>query len=254
MLPYFVLGIALLAGLLLAGRWFTTADPKTLVKVLKVLLLGVIGLVAVFFLLTGRLAWALFALPALLPWLMRARSAHRMYKTFSRMAAASGGGPGADTGQTSDVETQFLRMALDHDSGQMTGEVLEGDYAGRTLDGMSEGELVDLLRICWVEDQPSAQVLEAYLNRAHPDWRQNAAGGPGGGAAGDANSGRQGSARGSTVTRAEALDVLGLDDGASEQDIKDAHHRLIGGLHPDHGGSTYLAAKINQAKDVLLGN
>ena len=56
------------------------------------------------------------------------------------------------------------------------------------------------------------------------------------------------------MTRAEALDVLGLDDGASEQDIKDAHHRLIGGLHPDHGGSTYLAAKINQAKDVLLGD
>ena len=254
MLPYFVLGIALLAGLLLAGRWFTTADPKTLVKVLKVLLLGVIGLVAVFFLLTGRLAWALFALPALLPWFMRARSAHRMYKTFSRMAAGSGGGPGADTGQTSDVETQFLRMALDHDSGQMTGEVLEGDYAGRTLDGMSLDEMVDLLRICWVEDQPSAQVLEAYLNRAHPDWRQNAAEGPGDGAAGDANSGRQGSAQGSAMTRAEALDVLGLDDRASEQDIKDAHHRLIGGLHPDHGGSTYLAAKINQAKDVLLGN
>lgn len=255
MLPYFVLGIALLAGLLLAGRWFTTADPKTLVKALKWLLFGVIGLVAVFFLLTGRMAWALFALPALLPWFMRARSAHRMYKTFSRMAAGGGGGPGADTGQTSDVETRFLRMALDHDSGQMTGEVLDGDYAGRTLASMSMDEMVDLLRVCWVEDQPSAQVLEAYLNRAHPDWRQSAGGGPGGGAGGDADSGRQRSPWGSAaMTRTEALDVLGLDDGASEQDIKDAHHRLIGGLHPDHGGSTYLAAKINQAKDVLLGD
>ena len=250
MLPYFVLGIALLAGLLLAGRWFIAADPKTLVKVLKGLLFGVIGLVAVFFLLTGRLAWALFALPALLPWFMRARSAHRMYKTFSRMAAAGGGGPGAGTGQSSDVETRFLRMALNHDSGQMTGEVLEGDYAGRTLDSMSMDEVVDLLRVCWIEDQPSAQVLEAYLNRVHPDWRQS----PGGAAAGDADSGRQGSPRGGDMTRAEALDVLGLDDGASEKDIKDAHHRLIGGLHPDHGGSTYLAAKINQAKDVLLGH
>ena len=249
MLPYFVLGIALLAGLLLAGRWFTTADPKTLVKVLKWLLFGVIGLGALFFMLTGRLAWALFALPALLPWFMRARSAHRMYKTFSRMAAGGGGGPGAATGKTSDVETRFLRMALDHDSGQMTGEVLKGDYAGRTLDGMSVDEIVDLLHVCWVEDQPSAQVLEAYLNRAHPDWRQSAAGG----AAGDASSGRQGSAQGSSMTRAEALNVLGLDDGASEQDIKDAHHRLIGDHHPDHGGSTYQAAKINQAKDVLLG-
>ena len=257
MLPYFVLGIALLAGLLLAGRWFIAADPKTLIKTLKWLLFGIIGLVAVFFLLTGRLAWALFALPALLPWFMRARSAHRMYKTFSRMAAGGGGGPGTGAGQTSDVETRFLRMALDHDSGQMTGEVLEGDYAGRALDGMSMDEIVDLLRVCWVEDQPSAQVLEAYLNRAHPDWRQSAPGGPGAGAAGDADSARQGSttgsAQGSSMTRAEALDVLGLDDGASELDIKEAHHRLIGGHHPDHGGSTYLAAKINQAKDVLLG-
>ena len=250
MLPYFVLGIALLAGLLLAGRWFIAADPKTLVKVLKGLLFGIIGLVAVFFLLTGRLAWALFALPALLPWFMRARSAHRMYKTFSRMAAAGGGGPGAGTGQSSDVETRFLRMALNHDSGQMTGEVLEGDYAGRTLDSMSMDEVVDLLRVCWIEDQPSAQVLEAYLNRVHPDWRQS----PGGAAAANADSGRQESPRGGDMTRAEALDVLGLDDGASEKDIKDAHHRLIGGLHPDHGGSTYLAAKINQAKDVLLGH
>lgn len=245
MLPYFVLGIALLAGLLLAGRWFTTADPKTLVKVLKWLLLGVIGLGALFFILTGRLAWALFALPALLPWFMRARSAHRMYKTFSRMAAGGGGGAGAGTGKTSDVETRFLRMALDHDSGQMTGEVLEGDYAGRTLDGMSMDEVVDLLRVCWVEDQPSAQVLEAYLNRVHPDWRQKTQEGaaPGGGGS-----------RGGAMSRAEALDVLGLDDGASELDIKDAHHRLIDGLHPDHGGSTYLAAKINQAKDALLGS
>ena len=187
MLPYFVLGIALLAGLLLAGRWFIAADPKTLVKVLKGLLFGIIGLVAVFFLLTGRLAWALFALPALLPWFMRARSAHRMYKTFSRMAAAGGGGPGAGTGQSSDVETRFLRMALNHDSGQMTGEVLEGDYAGRTLDSMSMDEVVDLLRVCWIEDQPSAQVLEAYLNRVHPDWRQS----PGGAAAANADSGRR---------------------------------------------------------------
>ncbi|MFQ5766041.1 MAG: hypothetical protein ACE5GT_14060, partial [Rhodospirillales bacterium] len=121
MLPYFILGVAVLAGLLLAGRWFTTADPKTLVKALKWLLFGVIGAVALFFLFTGRVGWALFALPALLPWFMRARQAHRMYKTFSRMA----GGGGA-AGQTSDVETRFLRMALDHDTGLMTGEVLEG--------------------------------------------------------------------------------------------------------------------------------
>ncbi|MCH7937778.1 MAG: molecular chaperone DnaJ [Proteobacteria bacterium] len=244
MFPLFILGLALLAGLLLAGRWFTTADPKTLIKVLKGLLFGVIGVVALFFVFTGRLAWAFFALPALIPWFMRARRAHRMYKTFSRMAS---GGPGSagkgGAGQSSDVETRFLRMALDHATGQMTGQVLEGDFAGRALDSMSVNELVDLLKTCWVEDTPSAQVLETYINRTHPDWRQ---------ATQDDGEGA-GSGAG-PMTRAMALEILGLGEGAGEQEIKDAHRRLIAGLHPDRGGSTYLAAQINRAKDVLVGD
>ena len=246
MFPYLILGMAILAGLLLAGKWFTTADPKTLIKALKWLLLGIIGTVAVFFILTGRLGWALFALPALLPWFWRARQVHRAYKNFSRMASGGGGGPG----QTSDVETRFLRMVLDHDSGKMTGQVLEGEFTGRALDSLSVDELVGLLQTCWVEDQPSAQVLETYLNRAHPDWRERAQKEAPGGTDSDTGGGPQ---KG-PMTRAEALEVLGLEKGAGEQDIRDAHHRLIAGLHPDHGGSNYLAAQINRAKDVLLGD
>ncbi len=254
MFPFLILGLAILAGALLAGRWFSTADPKVLVKALKWVLLGVIVMVALFFLFTGRMAWAFFALPALLPWLMRARTAHRMFKTFSRMTSGWG-----DTGQSSDVETRFLRMALDHDSARMSGEVIYGDYAGRALTGMSLDELVDLLQTCRAEDQPSAQVLEAYLDREHPDWREGVeeeapgdrgedAGGNGGGA------GSRGPVRGKgSMTRGEALEILGLEPKAGDQEIKDAHHRLISNMHPDHGGSTYLAAQINQAKDVLLG-
>ena len=244
MFPLFILGFALLAGLLLAGRWFTTADPKTLIKVLKWLLFGVIGGVALFFVFTGRLAWAFFAVPALLPWFMRARRAHRMYKTFSRMASGGPGSAGKEgAGQSSDVETRFLRMALDHATGKMTGDVLEGDYAGRTLDSMSVNELVDLLKTCWVEDQPSAQVLETYINRIHPDWRQTTQ-----------DDGKGAGSGAGPMTRSQALEILGLGEGAGEQEIKDAHRRLIAGLHPDHGGSTFLAAQINRAKDVLLGN
>lgn len=246
MLPYFVLGIALLAGILLAGRWFATADPKTLVKVFKWLLFGVIGMVVLFFLVTGRIAWAIYALPALIPWFLRARTASRMYKTFSRMA----GGGSTGGGKTSDVETRFLRMALDHDTGTMAGEVREGEFQDRTLDSMTIAELVRLLHVCWVEDHDSAQVLEAYLDRRDPDWRDKAGGGAGGG---ERAQGRPGAGPGAGMTRAEALEILGLEDGATEQDIRDAHHRLIQGLHPDHGGSTYLAAQINRAKDVLLG-
>ena len=252
MFPYLILGFAILAGVLLAGRWFTTADPKLLVKVLKWGLLGVIGTVALFFLFTGRMAWAIFALPALLPWLMRARAAHRMFKTFSRMTSGWGG---RAAGQSSDVETRFLRMVLDHDSGRMSGEVIDGDYAGRTLAGMSLDELLNLLQTCWVEDQPSAQVLEAYLDREHPDWRERVQEEAPGDAGGDAGgTGSRGPRRGKGhMTREEAWKILGLESGAGEQEIKDAHHRLISNMHPDRGGSTYLAAQINLAKDVLLG-
>ncbi len=246
MLPYFILGVALLTGLLLAGRWFASADPKTLVKVLKRLAISLIVVVAVFFLVTGRLGWALMALPALIPWFMRFRSLSRAAKNFSRMAQAAGGtGTGTGTGQTSEVETRFLRMSLDHDSGAMNGEVIDGPYAGRSLDEMVLAELVGLLNLCLVEDRQSAQVLEAYLDRVHAGWREKAAA---------ADGASQDAFGNGTMSPEEAYRILGLEAGATGAEIKEAHHRLIAGLHPDHGGSTYLAAKINQAKDVLLGN
>jgi len=210
---------------------------------LKKVLFYVVGILAValalFFVVTGRLGWAVFALSALIPMLLRARTVYRAARNFSRMAGA---GQGAPTGQTSDVETRFLRMGLDHDTGDVWGEVVDGPYKGRRLDDMTVSEKLDLLRHCWTEDEASARVLEAYLDRVHPDWRDRATDEgprPGGGGA---------------MTRAEALAVLGLSEGASRQDIKAAYQRIISGLHPDHGGSDYLAAQVNEAKAVLLGD
>ena len=233
MLPYFILGVALLVGMLLAARWFISAETKTVAKVLKRMALALIVSVAMFFLFTGKLAWAFYTLPALLPWFLRFRTLARTAKNFSRMTAGSGGG-----GQTSDLKTRYLQMELDHDSGELDGEVIEGSFAGRRLSELSLSELVQLLQTCWAEDGQSAQVLEAYLDRTHGDWRE---------------SDTKGKAGTGTMSREEALQILGLEDGAGEDDIKEAHHRLIAGHHPDRGGSTYLAAKINQAKDVLLG-
>jgi DnaJ family protein C protein 19 len=56
-----------------------------------------------------------------------------------------------------------------------------------------------------------------------------------------------------SMTRAEALEILGLKAGASETDIRAAYHRLMRAAHPDAGGSDWLAARINQARDALLG-
>lgn len=241
-MSYFILGVALLAGLLLAGRWFAEADPKTLAKAFKWLLFGLIGAVFLYFVVSGRLLLALAALPALLPWVLRFRSMARTARNFSRMAAAGGGG-GAGRGQASQVETRFLRMSLDHDSGAMDGEVIEGAFSGRRLSQLTLAELVALLQTCAQADPPSVQVLEAYMDRVHADWRTQAAGasaGPGPGAQG-------------TMSRDEAFQILGLEAGAGAEEIKAAYHRLMAGLHPDHGGSTYLASKLNQAKDLLLG-
>ena len=167
-----------------------------------------------------------------------------MAKNFSRMRQ---GRAGSASGQTSDVDTRFLRMTLDHDTGAMEGEVTDGPYAGRSLDGMSLDELLDLLDACRSEDEQSVQVLEAYLDRTRAGWRDGGAAHAGG---------RQGRRTGGNgvMTPAEAYEVLGLESGASAKEIKEAYLRLIANVHPDHGGSTYLAAQLNQAKDVLLGS
>lgn len=239
-MPYLILGIAILAGLLLLARWATTADPRVLAWVARVLgglvTLGVIALIAV----SGRYAWIAYALPFLLPVFFHWRS--------NRIRAKNAAGP--TPGQTSDVTTRYLRMSLDHDTGLMTGTVTAGTHAGRPLDDMSLAELLELLDDC-ADDEDSVRVLEAYLDRTQgPEWRAEA--GPGAGA------GRQGHAGGSpwggAMTEEEAWEILGLEPGAGPEEIKQAHRRLMSKLHPDRGGSTYLAAKLNQAKDLLLDN
>jgi len=156
-----------------------------------------------------------------------------------------GGGVRRAGGSRSTVTTDWLEMELDHDSGAMSGRVKRGDYAGRTLDSMGEADLRQLVTAIG-RGNDSTALLEAYLDRRFPGRSEDVEGD------GDARTGS--AANAGAMTDQEAYQVLGLLPGATEAEIRAAHRRLMKAVHPDQGGSTFLAAKINQAKDRLLNN
>jgi hypothetical protein len=232
-MPYLIIGVALLACLLLAARLVVTADAAKLGRFIGWFATGigvagagalVIGLIA-----SDRLGPAIAVAGGLAPLVLRGRTLWRRYR----------GGATSAAGKVSEVETEMLRMRLDHDTGAMSGQVRRGAYAGRRIEDLDQPELLALWRQCVAEDEPGARLLETYLDRLRPDWRNAAGGGASGGS--------------DVMTREQAYAILDLEPGASDEEIKDAHRRLMMKLHPDHGGSTFLAAQINRAKELLLG-
>ncbi len=144
-------------------------------------------------------------------------------------------------GQTSQVRTAILSMQLDHDSGAMSGEVVAGSFAGKQLAELSADDFVKLHDECVAAGDQSDQLLESYLDRMHPEWRE-------GQKAGDNTA----EMPGGDMSVSEARLILGVEDNATPRQIKQAHKRMMKQYHPDHGGSDYLAARINQARDLLL--
>jgi hypothetical protein len=145
------------------------------------------------------------------------------------------------SGQASRVQSNFIEMELDHDTGAMRGRIIAGRHAGSSLEGLETSVLISLLGEL---DEESRALLMAYLDRRDSRWREHAQGGAAAGHGSPAGSGK--------MTKEEAYQILGLQSGASAEDIGRAHRTLMKKLHPDQGGSTYLAARVNEAKDVLL--
>ena len=198
------------------------------------------GIILLLALISGRLHPLFAALAALVPLAYRAIGLYQTFSTirgFTRRMKA-GASPGPTPGQTSEVETEFLHVRLDHDTGEMDGTVLQGRHEGRTLRELGLPELLELLDECRA-DRQSMAVLEAYLDRVHEDWRGHRRPPPGRSPDG--------------MSEDEARAVLGVGPDATREEIVQAHRRLMQRLHPDRGGSDYLAAKLNAAKDLLLG-
>ncbi|MCF6210642.1 MAG: molecular chaperone DnaJ [Gammaproteobacteria bacterium] len=228
----------------LAIRWFVRTPPHNVIRILKRIGLAVLVLGVVFLAVTGRLHWIAVLVFAILPLLRRGwvllRYLPFLRGLYARHQAGQGQRPPA-SGQQSTVETRFLRMSLNHDSGDMDGEVLEGHYEGHFLSQMSREALLDLLNQCQTADDDSAALLAAYLDRHHDDWREQS----------EAHQQRASTASG-PMSEEEARAILGVEPDAMEEEIIQAHRRLMHKLHPDRGGSDYLAAKINLAKDCLI--
>jgi hypothetical protein len=236
MSPYFLVGVIVLVVILLGARGFVHANPAQLAQGLRAFLAAFSALASTGLLFTGRFGLALVAIGATF---MAIRA---MSRAHAGAASGSFGGPGAGQ-RSSEVTTDTLSMQLDHRTGELEGEVLRGNFAGRSLASLGVSDLLELLADCQREDPRSVPLLETYLDRRAPDWR----GGVGGG--GERGTGPEAQ---STMDEATAWSILGLAPGASEAEIKAAHRRLMTKLHPDHGGSGYLAAQLNQAKDYLL--
>ena len=247
---WLILGTALFAGVILLLRWFIGAEPKIIFRMLKWTGLVLAVLFAVMLLLSGRLAWLWVALVGLLPWVSRLR----MLGRFMRAAR------GPSKGRQSEVKTKFVIMRLDHDTGDMDGEVVLGPFTGQFLSNLSRDDVISMWRSA-ASDPQSASVLEAYLDRVHGSRAGPTGEGPTSGRSTSGGSSGWGSRRsqsgpksqgGGSMGVDEAYRILGLDTSATEAEIKRCHKDLMKKNHPDHGGSDYLASKINEAKELLL--
>jgi hypothetical protein len=237
-MPTLIAGVVAVIVLYSLLQMFRAANPVVLARAIKIAG-GVVSLaVAAFTGVKGELA---VAIPlgifgaGLLGWSPFGASG------FGNIGGLFGLNSQRSPGQASRVRSQFIEMSLDHDSGELSGQIVAGPFAGRSL---GEFDLPQLTAMIQSFDAESVALLESYLDRRFPAWRQDAQGNATGGHSRPSANGK--------MTEEEAYQILGLQPGAGRDDIGRAHRALMKKLHPDQGGSTYLAARVNEAKDTLL--
>ena len=226
--------ISVLFYLVYRFKKIQTDKQKLIMKYMLIfIMVGVIAVLAV----SGHLNWLIALIAALIPLLIRFfSSAMRwlpslavLFRKFQTMRSA----------QNTQIVTGFLRMEINQSTGDMRGQILQGEFKNKMLSGLGVEDLLKLLDSCQQQDKESAALLMAYLDRHHHGWKS------------DGSQQSQGFKPGA-MSAEEARDILAVKKNATHNEIIQAHRKLMQKLHPDRGGSDYLAAKINQAKDTLL--
>ena len=232
---YLVAGTVALVILLILGNRASSANTAKLIRVLRKILGGALLILAGY-----------FAFQRHLPYMMTVGSAGLALLGWDRLFGRKNFQTTQNQGASniSSVRSEFLEMELDQSINSISGRVINGKFSGANLSDLSEQELIELLNECSVDEQ-SKSLLEAYLDRYMPDWREQFSYTQSNGSNTTSSDGK--------MTREEAYEILGLKSGASDKEIMEAHKKLINQLHPDRGGTNYLAATINRAKDTLLG-
>ena len=235
---WILVGVVLLGLILLLVRWYIDAEPKDALKVAKFLgvlfILVVVGLVIA----SGRIGmlWLIFL--GLLPWISRFRALNRQAKNLR----------GPIAGQRVDRKTNFVVIYLNPETGDMDGRVLQGPQSGKLLSEISIDELVTLYEAALLEDAESASILEAYMDRMHgKSWRQKSLSMNAADTSDDTPELLE-----QGMSRSEAYKFLGLQPGASKNDIGNAFTKLTQTGHPDESIARDIKAKAKQAKSTLL--
>jgi hypothetical protein len=236
-MPTFIAGLVALYLVLVAIKQFGRLSPATAAKIARQggFVLSFLGLA----LLVLRGGFGLASALAGLALGLAGRNKAGLFAAAFRAA-----GQGSRAGRVSTARSPMIEMRLDLDSGALSGSVLGGPFLGRGLETLTRPDCLDLYAGLGRDDPDGARLLETYLDRRFAGWREAEQG--------------QGEARGrarrggETMSREEAYEILGLPQGADGEEIIRAHRSLMKKLHPDLGGSNALAARVNQAKDVLL--
>lgn len=242
---YLVLaGIGAFAFVILIRVLWAKKQPKVSTKIIigaSIVLIGVLAILTG----SGRFHPLAATVAAIAPFLRRGFFLLRLVPFFSNafQMFQPGGSPFGfssatqDQSQVSEAETDELKMVLDHSSGEISGTVKSGEFRGRELSSLSGAEVVRLYQS--LQDEQSRRLMVSFIERYHPDIEQT-------------SSQEESTGDDDTMTVKKAREVLGVAEDASEEDIVNAHRRMIQHLHPDRGGSSFIAAQINEAKRVLL--